>query len=437
MSAKNHNQMRIILVLFFIALTQLSCLKLGVPFKGLPPGIWRGVLYLSDDLSGFDEKSNGELPFNFEVIYDRPDSFHIVIHNGEERIIVNDIRMGTDRRTARDTLWIDFPVYDTHIKAQYEEDAIEGFWVVRNRKDYQIKFKALNGHTNRFFQLPEPPKTDLSGRWECNFEEETDHPYIAIGDFKQTGNELTGTFMTNTGDDRFLEGQVNGDRLYLSTFDGSHAYLYEAKILPDGTLTGIYRSGKHYKTYWSGHRNDSIQAKDLGDPFSLTKMKNSSEPFTIALPDPEGKIVDISKGRYEGKPKIIQIMGTWCPNCRDETNFLLEYLAKHPEPGFEIVGISFERHTDETKAINAIKTYRDKLKIPYSILYGGSNDKAKASLVLPMLNSVMAYPTLIFLDADNKVVSIHTGFEGPATSGYKEFTEEFDSMVKQMTRVHE
>ena len=97
------------------------------------------------------------MPFNFEVIYDRPDSFHLVIHNGEERIVVNDIRMGVDRRTARDTLWIDFPLYDSHIQAQYEEDAIEGWWVAGNRKDYRIKFKALHSQPYRFFQNPDPP----------------------------------------------------------------------------------------------------------------------------------------------------------------------------------------------------------------------------------------------------------------------------------------
>ncbi|MEP6647538.1 MAG: TlpA family protein disulfide reductase, partial [Saprospiraceae bacterium] len=311
--------MRISIFLLLFIVLQLSCLKLGTPFKGLPPGMWRGVLYLSDDQSGFDEKSMGELPFNFEVIYDRPDSFHIVIHNGEERIVVNDIRMGTDRRTARDTLWIEFPVYDSHIKAQYEEDAIEGFWVQRNRKDYQIKFKALNGRTNRFFDLPDKPIADLTGRWECNFEEDTNHPFKEIGEFVQKGNHLSGTFISNTGDDRYLEGQVSGDRLFLSTFDGSHAYLYEAKILPNGELTGIYRSGIHYKTYWSGHRNDTIQDIALGDPFQLTKMKNASEAFTLALPDPDGHIIDISKPPFHGKPKILQIMGTWCPNCRDET----------------------------------------------------------------------------------------------------------------------
>jgi thiol-disulfide isomerase/thioredoxin len=430
---KKPNQMRFFFFLLVLLLFPFSCLQLGKPFSGLPPGMWRGVLYLSDDLSGFDEKSNAELPFNFEVIYDTPDSFHMVIHNGEERILVNDIHMGTDRHTGRDTIWIDFPVYDTHFKGQYEEDAIEGWWVARNRKDYQIKFKALHGHTNRFFETPEPPKADITGRWECHFEVETDHPYTTIGDFVQKGNALAGTFLSNTGDDRYLEGQVSGDRLFLSAFDGSHAYLYEAKILPNGELTGIYRSGKHYKTYWAGSRNDTISNDALGDPFSLTRMKNENETFQLALPDPEGKMIDISSPPYKGHPKIVQIMGSWCPNCMDETKFILDYLHQHPDPGFDILGISFERHTDTLKALKAIRTYRDRLEIPYSIVYGGSNDKAKASAVLPMLNGVIAFPTLIFLDSNNKVVAIHTGFAGPATSGYEDFKKDFNSLVDKIT----
>jgi hypothetical protein len=95
---KNPDGMTKWLVFFVSLLFFGACIKFGEPYKSIPPGIWRGVLVLGDELEGFDEKSNGELPFNFEVIYDRPDSFHIVIHNGEERIIVNDIRMGVDRK---------------------------------------------------------------------------------------------------------------------------------------------------------------------------------------------------------------------------------------------------------------------------------------------------------------------------------------------------
>jgi thiol-disulfide isomerase/thioredoxin len=417
--------------LIFLVLTSLSCLKLGEPFEGLPPGIWRGVLYVSNDTLGFDEKSGGELPFNFEIIYDAPDSFHMLIHNGNERIKVSDIRMGVDRRTARDTLWIDFPVYDSHITAQYEEDAIEGWWVARNRKDYKIRFKALHGQAYRFFPNPDPPAANLTGRWKSQFEIETENPSISIAEFQQDGNHITGTFISLTGDDRFLEGVVSGDRLFLSVFDGSHAYLYEAKLFPGGQLTGIYRSGNHYKTYWSAERADSLRLDDLGDPLTMTFL-NHDGPFALRLPDPDGNMVSLEDPPYTGKPKIIQVMGTWCPNCRDETDFLLDYLEKHPDHGFEILGVSFERHTDTLKALNAIRTYKDKMQIPYTLVYGGSNNKDKASLVLPMLNKVMAFPTLIFLNANNEVTSIHTGFTGPATSEYQSFGSEFDQMVARM-----
>ena len=426
-----------LILLLLIAVTFFSCLTFGTSYKSLPPGIWRGVLVLSDKPDDFDEKSNAELPFNFEVIYDTMDSFHIVIHNGTERIIVDDIRLGVDRRTARDTIWIDFPVYDSHIQAQFEEDAIEGWWVARNRKDYKIKFKAKHGQDFRFFQLNDPPVADLTGRWECYFGIETEKPDTSIGVFTQAGNHLTGTFMSLTGDDRFLEGTVSGDRMFLSVFDGSHAYLYEAKILPDGTLSGIYRSGNHFKTYWEGKKKDSLELKDLGDAYSLTGVRNTNVPFTIALADPDGNIPDLDKPPYAGKPKIIQVMGTWCPNCKDETEFLLEYLKNNPDPGFEVLGISFERHADPEKAKNAIRTYRSKMKIPYTIVYGGSNDKTKASEVLPMLTGVVAFPTLLFVDANNKVVAIHTGFSGPATTGYEAFKNDFDLLVQKLTSPHE
>lgn len=427
---------RTLILLSGLVMMMSSCLTLGEPYEKIPPGIWRGVLYLSDREDGFDERSGGELPFNFEVVYDTPDSFHLVIHNGKERIVVNDIRMGTDRRTARDTMWIDFPVYDTHIRAAYQEDAIEGFWVVRNRKDYQIQFKALHGQDYRFFQNPDPPAADLSGRWDCRFEIDTDDPSISIGVFEQNGNNITGTFVSKTGDDRFLEGVVSGDRLFLSVFDGTHAYLYEAKILSDSTISGIYRSGNHYKTYWEGKRNDTLSLLSLGDPYALTRTVDKSG-FTIAFPDTAGKMVSSTDASFAGKPKIIQIMGTWCPNCRDETEFLLDYLSKNPEPGFEIIGISFERHTDRNKALNAIRTYQEKMKVPYPILYGGSNNKAEASKALPMLNEVVAFPTLIFLDKEDRVVAIHTGFNGPATPGYHEFVSQFNSLIDSIKMIKE
>lgn len=423
-------------ILFFLFCVSLSgCLTVGNTYNRVPPGIWRGVLVLETEEIA-EEKSNAELPFNFEVVYTTPDSFHLVIHNGTERIVVNDIKMGVDRRTARDTMWIDFPMYDSHIRAQYEEDAIEGVWVVRNRKDYQIPFKSLHGQSYRFFQKPDEPVADISGNWECIIGIDGENPDTTIGVFKQNGTTLTGTFLSKTGDYRYLEGNVSGDRMFLSVFDGSHAYLFEARILEDGTLTGIYRSGNHYKTYWSGKRTTSESLTELEDPFNQVRF-SPTLPVVINRKSTDGRIINTADSPYKNKPLLIQLMGTWCPNCHDETEFLLDYLKTHPDPGFEIIGISFERQKDTARAIQVIEINREKMGIPYPIIYAGLNDKKLAKELFPQLEQVIAFPTLLFIGSDGIIRNVHSGFSGPATPDHENFKSQFDSYIANLTERNE
>ena len=147
--------------------------------------------------------------------------------------------------------------------------------------------------------------------FKFQFDVESLNPYPAIGNFSQEANgRVTGTFRTETGDYRYLEGKMSGDRLYLSVFDGAHAFLFEAKYFEDGSLSGIYRSGNTYKVYWTAHRDSTFQ---LTSPYELTYLKEGFETFEFAFPDLQGNIVSLSDPRYVGKPKIVQILGTWCP----------------------------------------------------------------------------------------------------------------------------
>jgi len=432
-----------------IAITALlifdSCIVVNEPFNHLPPGPWRAILKLeykpvTSNPEGkplpekmnmsFEEVSQGELPFNFEVIYDTPDSFHLEIINGEERIVVNDITIGLDRATAKDTLIINFPVYDSYIYAIYEEDILEGDWIVNNREgEYRIPFVARHGQGHRFTTLRKEPVIDLSGRWEATFEIDEESPYPAIAEFQQNGNELTGTFMTETGDYRYLEGTVQANKMYLSCFDGSHAFLFEAKIQEDSTLIGSFRSGKHYRTLWTARRNPNAT---LSSPDDLTYLREGYDGFRFAFPNPEGDTISLEDEQYQGKVRLVQIMGTWCPNCRDETNFLTQYLSENPNSELSVIGLAFERYKERDKSMQAIQTYKERMEIPYEILYAGYYNKKEAAKALPMLNQIVSYPTMIFVDKTGKVRRIHTGFSGPATSTYNEFKADFESFVNQL-----
>ena len=423
-----------------------SCIVIEHPYNGLPPGPWRAVLELeprslADNPEGkplpqlmnleFEEVTQGELPFNFEVLYTGEGKFHIEIINGEERIKVEDIFIGRDRSTAKDTVVINLPVYDSYIRAIFEEDVMEGEWVVNDRDNYRIPFKAYQGENYRFTTLRKPPVMDVSGRWKVAFGIEGDEPYPAIGEFKQDGNHLSGTFLTETGDYRFLEGTIQKDKLYLSCFDGAHAFLFEAKIQPDSTLIGSFRSGKHYRAIWKAKANPDFQ---LRDPHSLTYLREGYDGIRFSFENPDGKTVSLSDSVYRGKVVLVQAMGSWCPNCRDEAVFLQEYLGAHPEQPLEAVGLSFERYEDPENAKEAIRAFKKGLGLDYEILLAGKANTEDAAKALPMLNQVIAYPTLIIVDQAGAVRRIHAGFAGPATSEYQSFKKEFTSFISQLLK---
>lgn len=425
----------------FIAVLFSECVMPN-QFNVIAPGPWRAVLFLSGDKSSpirskrefikvddevvYEEVSAGELPFTFNVIYTSPDSFYLEIINGDEVLIVDDIAYGRDKGKGDDTIRIEFPIYNSYITAVYEDKVIEGSWVDKNRKNYSIPFVAKQGKNHRFTTLRKPPVMDISGKWAALFETEKEKPYPAIGEFKQDGNRLTGTFLTETGDYRFLEGTVQDNKIYLSAFDGTHAYLFEAKIMEDQSLIGTFQSGTHYKTNWTATKNDNAK---LGSAYNLTYLKEGYDTFEFQFKDVDGNMVSSKDARFQGKAKIIQIFGTWCPNCRDETNFLVPFYHNKKSDNIEVIGLAFEKFRDFGAASKAVKTYIDKMNVPYPMLIAGYSDKTEANEVLPMLNAVVAYPTMIFIDKNDKVIKIHTGFNGPATSEYEAFVKEFEEIV--------
>ena len=438
------SRLGLILVLFSMVLFYQGCLVVDNTFTGLAPGYWRAVLKLDPKMISpnpkgeplpekvnleFEEVAEGELPFTFEVIYDNESDFHIELINGEERIILNDITIGRDLATAKDTIVIQFPVYGSYLRGIFEGNVLEGEWVVPNRGEYRIPFVAKHGMNHRFTNLKKEPVMDLSGKWETLFELDTDEPYPAVGEFVQSGNLLKGTFLTETGDYRFLEGTVQTDKLYLSVFDGAHAFLFEAKIRPDSTLIGFFRSGKHYRTIWEAKLNPKAE---LTDPLDLTYLVEGYDRLSFSFENPDGKLVSLDDPEYSGKVKIVQLLGTWCPNCRDETNFLRDYLKYNPNDDLAVIGLAFEKYRDPAKAKSTIRNYQEKMKINYEILHAGYFEKAEAAKALPMINHILSYPTMIFIDKDNKVRRIHTGFTGPATSSFDEFKEDFESFLNQL-----
>ena len=126
-------------------------------------------------------------------------------------------------------------------------------------------------------------------------------------------------------------------------------------------------------------------------------------------------------------------MGSWCPNCLDETRYLTELHEKYKKSGLQIVALAFERTRSEAQALKNLEALKARTTATYPFLLAAWNRKTKAAEILPMLNHVMSFPTAIFIDKKGKVRKIHTGFYGPGTGEYyKKFTTETEAFVKQL-----
>jgi thiol-disulfide isomerase/thioredoxin len=370
-------------------------------------GMYRAVLTLP----------GGELPVGLDL--EREGGATVAyLQNGPERLKVVEVTV------AGAHLEIRMPGYENRLVADAAGDELQGevILVKLGGKQQHIPLHARRGATYRFFEGTAATVANLSGRWAVTFTDESGKPEAAVGEFSQSHDIVTGTFLTDTGDHRYLAGQVKGDELYLSTFDGAHAFLYKAKVTPGGLISGDFWSGLAYHERWAATR-DAHAA--LPDAYSLTNMRGGSKQFDFSFPDLAGNTVTSHDPAFQGKVMIVALAGSWCPNCHDEAAFLEPLYREYRGKGVEIVSLMFEHFGDFPQAVAATQRFRNHYGIEYTTLIAGISDKDEAARKLPMLDHVYAFPTTIFIDRKGNVRKIHTGFSGPATGPhYTEFVNE-------------
>lgn len=382
---------------------------------GFSEGIWRATL---------KTVSGAEIPFNFEVTDSANQKFLDII-NGKERFRVNEISI------IADSVLIQMPLFDSEIRAVLKNKVLSGQWIKHYAdSDEVLQFNAKFNDDWRFFKVNPETKSNISGRWSVTFNTaDKKNSYVAVGEFSQENGRVLGTFLTATGDYRFLEGTVSDGNLYLSCFDGSHAYLFTGKLMNDSTIVdGKFYSGFSYMETWTGKKDD---AAILPDAYSLTNLKEGYDKIDFSFPGLDGKKVSISDKKFKDKIVLVQFFGSWCPNCMDETAYLTSFYKEYQPKGVEIIGLAYERSKDFERSKKNVMRLRDRFSVPYDMLITGfTNDKVEVSKSIPMLDKFMAFPTLMIIDKKGKIRKIHTGFSGPGTgTHYTEFVKEFENTI--------
>ena len=374
-------------------------------------------LELGNYVGRLEVENNKYLPFNFSVTNDST----LVVQNSSEIVDFSIVY-------SKDSIFIKSKLFEGFIKGVLIDNKVNGFFTIESL-DRSVPFSSYKNNNRFNIDFDENKKLTLN-RWKFTFNPNKDNASFSVGIFNSIGeNEISATFRTTTGDYGYMHGGYKENKIVLSTFNGSRAYLFEAEMNKD-SIEGVMYAGNHSKTIVKGVLDNDFE---LSNEYSLTSLKVKNQKFDFSFENTLGKLISIDDEFYDGKSMVVQLMGSWCSNCLDESKFYVDYMNKNELKDIEFVALAFEYAKTKDNALNSIRKLKKQLGINYPILLAqyGSSDKSKALEKFPMLNKIISYPTTIFLDKNKDVIKIHTGFNGPATGEkYIEFINEFNSTIK-------
>lgn len=380
----------------------------------LTPGFWQARI----TLPGGDIETGIELSRT-------PAGYSASLINGQERVPIDTVNVENNEILLR------FSAFNNQISARINNGRLAGNLVITKRygERQSMPFAATPGAAK-----PEAATagsaTDMSGRWAVQFHEPDGSTMPSIGEFSQRGSRLFGTFLTPTGDYRYLAGHVRGKKFTLSTFDGAHAFLFSGEINGNRITDAEFWSGTSWHQTWSAVRDPNVS---LPDAYTQTFLKPGYDRFAFEFPNLDKQMVSIDDQRFKGKVVVVMLAGTWCPNCHDEARFMAPLFDTYHRQGLEVVTLMYEHFDDAELAGQQVRAFRKKFSIKYDTLLAGISVKTEAADTLPSLNAVLAFPTTIFIDRSGRVRKIHTGFNGPGTGEhYKKLTTEITTLIKEL-----
>ena len=314
----------------------------------------------------------------------------LVVKNGVEDIFVKSQGEGC----------YSVPVFGGSWTGEWSRGVWTGDWIDSLRtKDYRVKLEVSP------LENPVPVRGELiNSVWDTS-----------IGKFKltQKGDSAWATFMTSTGDYRYLAGKIDTitNEFKIQNFDGVHLFYFEGLIRGDSITNGVFKSGIHYSTSWTGVRAENENVK-----WSSKQEWGRGEKVVFEGVNPDGEVEVWSRERLKKsgyKLLVVDVMGTWCPNCMDEARLLKELSLDYPE--MLVVSMSFERSNSD-EALRRIAEFKESLGISWEILHGGTASKGEADSCLAFFGGIKSFPTTAFIPLEGDPI-VHSGFSGPATGG--------------------
>jgi thiol-disulfide isomerase/thioredoxin len=357
--------------------------------------------------------NNVAIPFRIELS-SKGTEVRSYFFNGEDR--VNPSTEGSCRDGFLD---LKFASYATELKATFKDGTLTGSYEGGPGSSHPFQAKR---HDPSLTTSADSSAPRIDGRWEIQVKSpkgESAWHFIV----KQSGPSVSAAILRVDGDTGTLSGTYKDGKFVLSHFTGERPFYLEVTPLADGTLR-LELSNYHETQTLTAFRPEAAREKGLAppdDPTQHTKLKNPNEPLHFSFPDLQGRIVSDQDARFRGKVVLVNITGSWCPNCHDEAPFLEALYQKYHDQGLEIVALDFEP-AEQLKDPSRLRAFIQRYGIEYTYLIAG--EPGQLNEKIPQAENLNAWPTTFFVGRDGLVHDVHTGFTSPASG-------EFDANLRQ------
>ncbi len=323
---------------------------------------------------------------------------------------------------------------------------LEGEYI--RQKGSSISRYAMSAHCERPPSSPANvsgavPPVNATGDWYFTFTDQSgkaDSEPNAPAHFIQNANHVEGTIAPVSGDYGMLSGDLiagqgaepgKATEIHLSRFDGIHALRLDGHFVTPDRIEGVFHVAPASALNFVATRSASTST-GFDEAEHLTSVQDPSVPFRFQGVDASGTAVTQDDPRFRGKVVLMDIFGTWCPNCHDEAPVLQSLYTQFHARGLEIVGLSYEYVEDRVRNQRLLGIYRNKYSIAFPLLLAGTTESGQIAKTLPQLRNFGAYPTTIFLDRHGRVRMIHAGFSGPATGRLDEVRQSFERTIVKL-----
>jgi len=338
----------------------------------------------------------------------------------------------TSARFENGTIQLNFDHYLTKIVATLKNGQFEG--KVEGRFDRERYLTSVPFQAKRYAagNISSANVPSIDGLWEIPYQSpkgEKAWRFIV----KQSGAEVSAAILRVDGDTGALTGTFKDGKFVLSHFDGQRPLVLEVTPTKEGTLEILPSGASTNKGKLTAYRPKEARAKGLPEPANFTThttIKDPEKPFKFSFPDINGKLVSNTDEKFKGKVVIAVITGTWCPNCHDEAQYLVQLYAKYRDKGLEIVALDFEE-PEQQDELSRARAFIKKYGVEYTYLIAGAPIEMWEKV--PQAVNLNTWPATFFVGRDGRVKSIHAGFAAPASGEFhRQLKEEFTTTIERL-----